>query len=151
MADVLPRAAVVHAMEGRTRLRVADRRGDEGFFASVAAGLSALAGVHKVEVAPLTGGILIFHDAPLSLLGEAAEKGGLFSLTSEMTEKSQSEELLLHLSPRMVAGAALGLAAIWQIYKENIFPPALTLAWYTAELTLPALFPTADDVSDAED
>lgn len=134
MADALPLAAVVHTMKGRTRLRVADRREDEGFFASVAAGLSAIAGVQKVEVRPLTGGILIFHDTPLSTLSAAAEKAGLFSLVEETIASSAPEELRLQISPRMVMAAGLGLIAVWQVYKEHVFPPALTLAFLAAEV-----------------
>ncbi len=134
MADDLPQAAVIHAMEGRTRLRVAGRRGDAGFFASMAAGLSAIAGVRKVEVAPLTGGILILHDLPLPRIGEAAEKGGLFALIDPAIERDPSGELALHISPQMVAAAALGLVAAWQIYKEKALPPAITAAWYAASL-----------------
>ena len=134
MADNLPQAALVHVMEGRTRLRVADRRGEAGFFASLATGLSAIEGIRKVEVSPLTGGILILHDVPLSQISEAAEKAGLFALIGPAIERDSSEQFTLRITPQMAAAAALGLVAAWQIYKEKVFPPALTAAWYAASL-----------------
>lgn len=144
MADVLPHAAVVHTIEGRTRLRIAERRGDAAFFASVATGLSTIAGVKKVDVTPLTGGILIFHDAPLSAIGETAEKLRLFLLIEETTNSSQTPAL--RISPRMVAASGLGLVAAWQVYKERVFPPALTIAWYAVNV---AGLLSAEDVSSA--
>jgi hypothetical protein len=132
MVDVLPHATVVHAIEGRTRLRVVERRGDAAFFASVATGLSTIAGVQKVEAAPLTGGILIVHDAPLSHIAETAEKLGLFLLVDEAVRSFQGPAL--HITPRMAAAIGLGLIAAWQVRKERIFPPALTIAWYAASL-----------------
>ena len=159
MADDLPQAAVIHAMEGRTRLRLAGRSEDAGFFAAMAAGLSAIPGVRKVEVAPLTGGILIFHDVPLSRIAEAAEKGGLFALIDPAIKKEPSRELALRInpksreralgiSPRMVAAAALGLVAAWQMYKEKFFPSGITAAWYAASL---AGFLSAVDGTNIED
>jgi hypothetical protein len=146
MADVLPHATVVHAIEGRTRLRVAERRGDAAFFASAATGLSTIAGVKKVDVTPLTGGILIFHDAPLSGVAETAEKLGLFLLIEETPDSSQAPAL--RITPRMVAATGLGLVAAWQVYKERVFPPALTIAWYAVNI---AGFLSAEGASSADE
>jgi hypothetical protein len=159
IADDLPQAAVSHAMEGRTRLRLAGRSEDAGFFAAMAAGLSAIPGVRKVEVAPLTGGILIRHDVPLSRIAEAAEKGGLFALIDPAIKKEpptdfalridpKFRERALRLGPRMVAAAALGLIAAWQMYKEKFFPSGITAAWYAASLA--GLLSTVDG-ADIED
>jgi hypothetical protein len=147
-ADDLPRAAVIHSVDGRTRLRVAARRENAAFFSTVAAGLSAIAGVRKVEVRPLTASILIFHDAPISRIGEAAEKNGLFSLAEATKPSASLEGPALQISPRMVAAAGLGLIALWQVYKEKFFPSALTVGFYAVNIA--GLLPT-DDASGGSD
>ena len=134
MVDVLPRAAVIHAIDGRTRVRIADRRGDAAFFASVATVLSRMAGVKRAEVTPLTCGVLILHDGPLSRIGEAAEKARLFSLVGNGTPQHSSESSTLRIDLRTVAVAGLGLIAAWQLYKEKVLPPAVTAVWYAARL-----------------
>ncbi|WP_159729593.1 hypothetical protein [Methylosinus sp. Ce-a6] len=133
MSDELPVATIVHTMRGRTRLRLAELRGDEKFFADLAKKLAGIGGVRRADPAPLTGGILIFHDKPLAGIGEAAEKAGLFRLQTNASP-SVEKPMELNLGPREAAAAAFALAAAWQIYKEKVFPPALTLVWYAARL-----------------
>jgi hypothetical protein len=146
--ETLPQAVVVHAMDGRTRLRIADRRENVFFFASVAKALSAVAGVRTVEVKPLTGSILIFHDAPLSRIGEAAERGKLFSLVIEPAPSRALHTPAATISPRMAAAAGLGLIALWQAHKEKFFPSALSLVLYAANL---AGFLSQEDASGAQE
>ncbi|MBY6241632.1 hypothetical protein [Methylosinus sp. Sm6] len=133
MSDELPAATVVHTMSGRTRLRLDEMRGDEKFFADAAQKLAEIGGVRRADPSPLTGGILLFHDAPLADIGEAAATAGLFRLRrngSRPIEKPADP----NLRPRTAAAVALALAAIWQINKEKLFPSALTLVWYAAAL-----------------
>lgn len=133
MSDALPVATVVHTMGGRTRLRLSELRGDEKYFAGLSKKLAEIGGVRRVDPAPLTGGVLIFHDGPLAAIGEAAERAGLFRLQTEASA-SVGKPMAPSFSPRTAAAAALALTAAWQISKENVFPPALTLIWYAARL-----------------
>ncbi|ATQ69193.1 MULTISPECIES: hypothetical protein [Methylosinus] len=132
MSEALPVAIIAHQMEGRTRLRLAQRRGDETFFADVASKLAGLDGVSRAEPAALTGGLLIFHDGPLADIGAAAQTAGLFRLEGERPQIA--EPAAPKPSPRAVAALALAAAALWQIRKEKLFPSALTLAWRAAAL-----------------
>ncbi len=144
MVDVLPRANVIHAMDGRTRLRIPERRGDLMFFQSLATALSKTAGVKRTEVTPLTGGVLILHDAPLEHIGEAAEKARLFALAHPETPRPSSESARpLQVDPKTIAVAGLSLIAAWQLYKGKVSPPALTAVWYAARLA--GLAPMKDD------
>jgi hypothetical protein len=140
MVDALPRAEIIHAMPGRVRLRIAARRGDTVFFASVATGLAAIAGVQKVEVRPLTGSILIHHGAPLAQVGAAARKARLFVISEAAPAPLWPPPKWpvlppLPIDPRMAAAFGLGLAAIWQAIQGRVLPPALTAAWYAAHLS----------------
>jgi hypothetical protein len=133
MLEALPAAEVVHAIPGRTRLRIAARRGDAVFFASIASGLSMIQGVQKVEIRPLTGSILIHHDAPLERIAKAAEQVRLFVLGR--AEQVPSPILDVPLAPKMVIGLGLGVLALWQLAQGRVLPRATTLAWYAANLT----------------
>ena len=96
----------------------------------------------RAEVTPLTGGVLILHDAPLSRIGEAAEKARLFSLVGNGMPSQSSDRSTLRVDPRAVAIAGLGLIAVWQLHREKVLPPALTVIWYAARLA--GLVPTKD-------
>jgi hypothetical protein len=133
MSDAaLPLAQVAHAMPGRARLRVADRRGDAAYFASISKGLSAIAGVRAVEVAPLTGSVLIQHSGPLARIGVAAQEARLFVVGEAPQVARVAPEA--SLDPKAVAALALLGAALWQMSRESIFPPAITLLWYASRL-----------------
>ena len=88
MADDLPIARLVHTMPGRARLRIAERRGDEAFFAAIATGLSTLAGVYHVEVRPLTGSVVIAHGPPVGRIGAAA--GGKAGYGERVASRSRA-------------------------------------------------------------
>jgi hypothetical protein len=133
MRVALPEAEIAHTIPGRSRLRIPTRRDDAVFFASVATGLSTIAGVNKVETRPLTGSILIHHDAPLAHVTEAAEKARLFAVAPHVPSASFTEAI--QLDPKMVVGIGLGVLALWQLTQGRVLPHATTLAWYAANLT----------------
>lgn len=127
-----PTAQISHAMPGRTRLRLTEHRGDAAFFASVASGVSALPGVYKVETRPLTGSVLIQHFGPLDKLGDAARSAGLFSFETE--EAVGRDDSGVKFDPKPLVAFALAGLAMWQISREKVVPPALTLLWYASQL-----------------
>jgi hypothetical protein len=133
MPEPLPIAEVVHAIEGRTRLRIPSRRSDAAFFASVATGLSTVPGVLHVDVRPLTGSILLQHGPALARIAAAAEQARLFRV-ADLAPPPRSREAM-RIDPKLVVGVGLGALALWQLAEGRILPPAITLAWYTANLT----------------
>ena len=132
MLDNLPVAELVHAMPGRARLRIIERRGDTVFFAAIATGLSALPGVHRVDVRPFTGSIVITHGPPIAGIGAVAQEAGLFALVEVAEEPAAWPEL--PIDARVAATVGLGLVAVWQLLRGQVFPPAVTAAWYAAHL-----------------
>lgn len=132
MADDLPIARLVHTMPGRARLRIVERRGDTAFFTTIAAGLSAVSGVYRVDVRPLTGSIVIAHGPPIARIGAAAEQAGLFALDETIEEPAEWPEL--PIDAKTAATIGLGLVAVWQLLRGQVFPPAVTAAWYAAHL-----------------
>lgn len=132
MAEKLPAAEVIHTMPGRMRLRISERRGDAVFFAAMATGLSALPGVYHVDVRPLTGSIVLAHGPPVAQIGAAAAQAGLFRLIEPPAEEQTAPAL--SFDPRLALTVGLALVAAWQLLRGQIFPPALTAAWYAAHL-----------------
>lgn len=132
MADALPIAEVVHAMPGRARLRIPERRGDAVFFAAVATALSAIPGVIKAEVRPLTGSILIRHGPPLDRIRAAAQEARLFTVGNAGAVPPPTPTVAI--DPKMAIGLGLGAIAVWQLIEGRVLPPAITLAWYAAGL-----------------
>jgi hypothetical protein len=133
MSSELPIAKVVHTMSGRARLRIPERRGDAVFFASVATGLATIGGVHKVEVRPLTGSIVLRHGPPLERIGKAAREARLFVMEDPSHAPAQAADM--PIDPRVVVGLGMGVLSLWQLLEGRILPPAITLAWYAASLT----------------
>jgi hypothetical protein len=141
MADALPFAEPIHAISGRTRLRIEERSGDGVFFASIATGLSAIRGVSHVDVRPLTGSIVIHHAAPLARIGLAAEEARLFVIADALSLPVSPPAVAI--DPKIVVALGLGLFSIWQLAQGRVLPPAMTIAWYAAALAgmLPVVGP----------
>jgi hypothetical protein len=131
MNSPLPSAEVVHAMAGRTRLRIVGRRGDDAFFASIATGLSALQGVDHVDVRPLTGGVLIQHHLPFARVAEAASRARLFALGNSNARPDHHGSAP---APRTMVSIGLGAFALLQLVRGRVLPPAVTLALYAATI-----------------
>jgi hypothetical protein len=132
MLEQTPLAEVVHSLPGRTRLRIAAYREDAAVLDAVAAGLSAIPGIQRITVRPLTGSVLLWHDPPMSRIAKAAEDAGLFRLACPGDYSRQPHGVVL--DPKMVVVFGFGLAALWQIFQGRILPPAITLAWYASML-----------------
>lgn len=132
MNSPLPFAATVHAIPGRTRLRIEARRGDDFFFASIATGLSSIAGVDHVEVRPLTGSVLIRHSAPLARIAEAAAQARMFTMIE--VEPLSRQDRAAPLDAKAITAIGLGFFALLQLMRGRILPPAVTLGLYAASL-----------------
>ncbi|KAF2992189.1 hypothetical protein MJC1_00565 [Methylocystis sp. MJC1] len=131
MEASLPTAEIAHAMPGRARLRFPDRLGDSAFFASVSSSLSALPGVSKVAARPFTGSVLIEHGGSLDKVSEAAREAGLFAVGKA---PPASTELPVEIDPQAFVSLALMGFALWQMSREKVLPPAITLLWYASNL-----------------
>ncbi len=152
---LLPAAHVKHRIPGRTRIRVEARRGDTAYFRELQQRLSACPGIHRLEINPSTGSLLILHAVELEDLARFAEEQGLFRLatlyppTTVPLKHWVSENLKeLDRGLKVMSGEALDLAsvilvvlvglAIYQALEGHLMAPAVTLLWY-ALTTLPIL------------
>ena len=138
-------ARIVHRMPGRLRVRIPSKRGDAGYFRLVKEALSAVEGVERVEVAPLTGSVLLCSQAAAETLIESARAQGLFMVKEEREVKgtvlhdsiaagfASMNDRVKTLSgsgfdlPGLAFLALMG-AGLYQIARGNFAAPA----WYTA-------------------
>jgi hypothetical protein len=92
-----PRAAVVHRIDGRLRLRIPEKRDDVAFFEELAGALSKLPDVEQVITNATTTSVLIHHRGSGDALLRASEQGGLLELDAE----SPSGTPIRHLYERI--------------------------------------------------
>jgi Heavy metal associated domain 2 len=143
-ADV-PKAHVSHRVEGRARLRIPSRRGDQAFFERLKERTGELSQVKSTEVNARTGGVLIRHNGPLESITEECRQRGLFDLESvtafeqPVVERVRDQLATLDAAVRgtsagqvnmwaMVSLLFIGLAII-QLARGRILGPVTTLMW----------------------
>jgi hypothetical protein len=136
---------VSHRVEGRARLRIPSRRGDEAFFERLKEQTAGLTQVTATEVNARTGSVLIRHEGPLDSVTEECRERGLFNLESMTTferplvERVRDQLGALDAGVRgttagevnmwaMISLLFIGLAVI-QLARGRILGPVTTLAW----------------------
>jgi hypothetical protein len=144
---------VAHHIPGhRIRIRVPHKKRDAAFFGDVGTRLNGIEGV-KASVRPETGSILIHYQGDFAKLLLSTAEAGLRELIDlEMgaepleplanrliSQGAAIEQKLLASSGGQVDGrtfALLGLvlAAGIQVFRGQLFGPAVPLMWYTVEL-----------------
>jgi hypothetical protein len=147
--SAIPQACVIHALRGRTRMRVPERRGDTRYFETVREGLCRLDGVGPVEINPTTGSILVWHATPFDDVSGRAQQSRLFAVDRSLTAAppaASSSELGPSIrspfgplaNPRLAAFALLLGLGLIQLLRGQVMPPAISLLWYaTTALFLP--------------
>jgi len=131
----LPTAEIVHTSSGRTRFRFAGRLGDRDFFERLANRLAGLEGVVEIRARPLTGSMIVLHEASIAEVLERCV--GLFKVGAGQGAPEPGP-LSLPQIEGAVAAAMTGLA-LMQTARGRVLPPALTLLWYAAGIAgLPA-------------
>jgi hypothetical protein len=150
----LPQARVCHLTSGRLRLKIPEKRGDDGFFGTVRERLSGWDAVQAVAVNPLTGSVLVHFADPAALVAENAQKNDLFAVAYEEMTEAEVEAPLIERAARGFAAAdaavrrwtaggadlrgslfvALLAGGLYQLARGNIAAPAATLLWYAGEM-----------------
>ncbi len=144
---------VAHHIPGRRiRIRVPHKKRDTAFFQDVAARLNGIEGV-QASVTPETSSVLIHYQGDLESLLISAAAAGL----EKFIDLEMGDEPLAPLADRIIDQAAtveqkllastggqidgrsfvmlgLMLAAGVQLFRGQLFGPAVPLLWYTAEM-----------------
>jgi hypothetical protein len=144
----LPRASICHQTAERLRIRIASRKGDEGYFANVVKSLSKLRKFNNLSANPLTGSVLIIgENLDAGALAAYASDHALFHLTpSELPSLPLMHDLVqpvasVDRSLRAISGGKLDLPSgiflallgtgVYQLVRgQFIAPPWYTAFWY---------------------
>lgn len=153
-AEAVARAAVVHALPGRVRLRFAMRRGDAAWFEVLADRLRAYPEVTAVTISPASAGVLVHHLGSLAQLTAEAERNGLFLVerleveppdtVGELRGKVAAFGRWMDMTTGdggvvpAVVFVMLVVGGVAQLARGNVLAPAVTLFWYAATLALAA-------------
>lgn len=131
-----PAAHVVHRVPGRLRLRIHGKRGDQAWFDEAATTLAMLAGVDEVATSPRTGSIMLRHSRAAEDVLAAAVARGLFQLRDADLAEGSAADRLRSAAAGLTASEGLALvltlAALRQLWRGQILPPAVTLLAYAA-------------------
>lgn len=134
-----PSATRSHRSPGRLRLRIPGRSKDHAFFRRIEKSLSELPEVFDVETNPMTGSVLVKHSTDAEVIETFGREQDLFDVTSgrSVTAPRQLQARVEKVVRREekrgwprtgIAGVvALVGAAIYQIGKGHLLPPAVTL------------------------
>jgi hypothetical protein len=116
---MLPKAYVSHSINHRTRLAIPTKRKSKEYFSDLQKELSQCEGVAKVDINPMTGSVLIKHEAELEVIKKYGKDRNIFVVIEERGPPS--------LDPFQAIGLGLfGLAAL-QAFRGNFLPPAWPL------------------------
>jgi hypothetical protein len=127
-ADMPPRAHIIHAVGGRTRLILPARRGDAGFFAALAESLRDQTDVESVATTPRAGSVVIRHRGPFAPVSAAAELAGLFAITDPPPPTRPAGRPRRVPALSLAVGGLAGLGAI-QVARGQVAGNAVELLW----------------------
>lgn len=147
---MIPLARVVHALPGRKRIRIDEKRGDEEYFATVKKKLADCPGVLAVEANFLTASVLLHHHVDDPDVWRYATEQELFnfsnnhldapvaarSLTRSAASGAKASKRIQpavsndHFNWRPLIFLGLAALGISQAVEGNIAVPAVTAFWY---------------------
>jgi len=143
------RATTIHVTPGRVRLRIAERRGDAGYFAQLTHQLDALPIVRSCRSNARSGSVVIEHVDTLDALHAAVVAAGLLDIAA--SDRSGDVIVDLHRRVEELDGAlrartsgSVGLEALSfygllagaavQLIKGPILPASATLLIQAAKI-----------------
>lgn len=109
----LPDAVVIHQLEDRIRIRIPERRGDNGFFETLSPALASGLGSCELTLTPASGSLLIRGERPdLEKIFALAEKKGLFSRAESPLKQEKSGSVVPEVSRQIVSRINGGIQAL---------------------------------------
>jgi hypothetical protein len=150
----LPQARVCHFTTGRLRIKIPEKRRDEGFFDTVKERLTAWNSIDRIEVNALTASVLVYFSDIGRLFAENTLRNDLFAMDHDALEADFETQPLTEWANRRwtdadltlrrwTSGAAdirsavfvtLLIAGTYQLFRGNIAAPAATLLWYAGDM-----------------
>ena len=142
-----PIARIAHAMPGRLRLRITDRRGDQDYFLGLPEQLRGLPGTEVIRFDPRTASLLVRHRSDPAKIAEYAREHGLFEL--DVTDLRRTPRSTAPASnplgtarqktaPLAMMAVAFGCLSAYQFAQGRVAGHASEALWnaYTAQVSL---------------
>lgn len=140
-------AEIAHALPGRIRLRLREKRGDAAYFASLSEEMSNCEGVELVKANAATGSILIEFSGRTEDLAVQLGQHGVSLLPPTASGAEQRPQPFpgngnatpFHLvsnreiNSMFMLGTALAVVGIVQTLRGKILAPSLSVLWYAME------------------
>src|SRR5579864_4558505 len=166
----LPEAHIGHYSNGRLRVKIPDKRGDEDFFHTLETRLRGWNSIQQVTVNPLTGSVLVTFDDPQALFTENAMRNDMFAVDfDELAALAEPVPSVIDWTKKRMSGADEALrgwtsgaadirgtvflllvgAGVVQAVRGNIAAPAATLLWYAGAVL--GLWDAVPEVKEAVD
>jgi hypothetical protein len=130
-AESAPPAHLVHLIDGRARLRIPSRRGDEAFFHRLVEKLRKAENVTAVAANLATASILVHFTGAWAPIARAATRQGLFGVDADAAPVSALSRIS---APSMLAAFGMAALGLLQVARNQSLPAAITLFWYAAQL-----------------
>jgi hypothetical protein len=141
------RAALVHRLPGRIRLRMQEKRGDTDYFSRLSADFSALDDVHHVRTNASTGSVVIEFSGTQEALIERLREHDVAVVDMNVGEETGTAATLpkaVDLPPLMLVsgrsinalflvGTVLTAATLVQTLRGKLLGPALPMFWSALE------------------
>lgn len=148
---MVPDAFIAHTMPNRLRIKIPARKKDISFLAEVKDVLLTYDGIKNITVHPVTGSILIHHDADDKSLIDFAEtknlfringvNGTFFSKTISSAFQGLNKKVTIstegHMNIPDIVFLVLAGLGLYQIIRGNLTAPAWYAAfWYALNIFL---------------
>lgn len=160
------KAVVAHQIPGRVRLSIAERRGDDDYFATLSERFSHLDGVRHVKANPVAGSIALEFAGDLQDIIERVDASGLLDVDVDGDAGAALAARIRHeppinlvsgrdINPMFMTGVAFVALGLLQSLRGRVMVPAVTAFWYATStfqqgLVRVAVEPSITDVIDSE-
>ena len=142
-----PLARIAHAMPGRLRLRITERRGDQGYFQGLPEQLRGLPGTEVMRFDARTASVLIRHQSEPAHIADYARERGLFDLDltdprrtprSTAPASDSSGTSRQQTAPLVVMAVVFGGLSAYQLARGRVAGHASEALWnaYRAQVSL---------------
>lgn len=141
-------ARIVHAMRGRTRIKIIAERGNPIYFGRVEKVLAQYPDIQRIDSNFRTGSVLIDHSAPLESIVGFAQRHGLFTVeraaSTARTSQTRAQDLRSvygalvrsgadQANLRYVLATGLLVLGIIQLLRGQVLAPASVYLIYALQ------------------
>ena len=133
-------AVIAHRIPGRVRLVVHSKRGDADYFSGLSQRLERFPKVQSARTNPVTGSVALNFIGDLTDILEQAQEEDLLTIMDDVKSAGKTQERPVGAPLNLVGGrdfnrffvmgAVLAAIGVFQVFRGDLFPPALAVFWF---------------------